>query len=91
MFFTTHSGFFLDFLFIALERKYGLDRMKKILSVVRLFTDDNGGAKSEPIEVTKEGYSDSPFDEEDLMAYKALLDVYNKHTPDVDNHWEESE
>ena len=91
MFFTTHSGFFLDFLFIALERKYGLDRMKNILSVVRLFTDDNGGAKSEPIEVTKEGYSDSPFDEEDLMAYKALIDVYNKHTPDADNHWDESE
>ena len=90
MFFTTHSGFFLDFLFIALEQKYGLNRMKEILSVVRLFTDENGGAKSEPIEITKEGYSDSPFDEEDLKIYKALIDVYNKHTPDVDNHWDES-
>ena len=82
MVFTTHSGFFLNFLFLALERKYGLSNMKEILSVIRLFTDESGGTKSEAIMITEEGYSGSPFDEEELKIYEELTRLYNKYTTD---------
>ena len=82
MLFTTHSGFFLNFLFLALERKYGLSKMKEILSVIRLFTDESGGTKSEAIMITEEGYSGSPFDEEELKIYEELTRLYNKYTTD---------
>ena len=82
MLFTTHSGFFLNFLFLALERKYGLSKMKEILSVIRLSTDESGGTKSEAIRITEEGYSGSPFDEEELKIYEELTRLYNKYTAD---------
>ena len=82
MLFTTHSGFFLNFLFLALERRYGLSKMKEILSITRLFTDESGGTKSEAIMITEEGYSGSPFDEEELKIYEELTRLYNKYTAD---------
>ena len=82
MLFTTHSGFFLNFLFLALERKYELDKIKEILSVVRLFTDKNGNTESEAIMITEEGYSESPFDEEELKIYEDLTRLYNKYVTD---------
>ena len=82
MVFTTHSGFFLNFLFLALEREYGLNKMKEILSVVRLFTDDSGSSESEAIMITEEGYSGSPFDEEELKIYEELTRLYDKYVVD---------
>ena len=79
MLFTSHSQFFLDFLLLSLERVYKLDKMQQIYSLVHLETDERGYTRSKRIETTREGYEESPYEEEERKIHNELIDMYNEY------------
>ena len=79
MLFTSHSQFFLDFLMLSLERVYKLDKMQQIYSLVHLVTDERGYTRSKRIETTREGYEESPYEEEERKIHNELIDMYNEY------------